>query len=101
VTPRIFDTKSRVGSTVASVAPSIFDLLAELPRYTFVSPKEHHSAAPAPPPKAEESATAAIRLERVTRRVSPEVAEFIDRVVVPALLKRYIGQSNPTGAKNE
>jgi hypothetical protein len=36
-----------------------------------------------------ESATEAARS---TRQVSPEVAGFIERVVVPALVKRYISQ---------
>jgi len=32
-----------------------------------------------------------------TRQVSPEVAGFIERVVVPALVKRYIAQLSSTG----
>jgi hypothetical protein len=51
------------------------------------------------PPKAAESVAAGSA--RSTRQVSAEVAGFIERVVVPALVKRYIAQLSSTGERGE
>jgi hypothetical protein len=51
------------------------------------------------PSKEEESPTAGSA--RSNQQVSPELAGFIERVVVPALVKRYIAQLSPTGERGE
>jgi hypothetical protein len=56
---------------------------------TNVSQPRHTKEAPVPADS-----------NRSTRQVSPEVAAFIERVVVPALVKRYIAQSS-TGERGE
>jgi hypothetical protein len=44
----------------------------------------------------EERVESATESARSTGQVSPEVAGFIERVVVPALVKRYISQLSST-----
>jgi hypothetical protein len=50
-----------------------------------------------PSPKATERVESATASPRSARQVSPEVAGIIERVLVPALVKRYIAQLSSTG----
>jgi hypothetical protein len=75
------------------------------PRYALVSSKEDQSksfptdVSQGCPPKEAESVAACAAGS--TRQASPEVAAFIERVVVPALVKRYIAQLSSTGERGE
>lgn len=74
-----------------------------LPRVPAVSSKEDQlNFFPVSQPRlAKEAEPAPESSAKSTRQVSPEVALFIERVVVPALVKRYIAQLSPTGEHDE
>jgi hypothetical protein len=76
-----------------------------MPRCALVSSQEHppdlFSTDVTHPSPANELESTTTDSDRAPRPVSPEVAGFIERVVVPALVKRYIAQLGSTGKRDE